>query len=166
MELQNFIRNLLDLQESLLGFAYSLTLDKDEAKDLLQETSLKALNNREKFVENENLKGWLFTIMRNTFINDYRKDSRYQMIDWENENLIFQNDTQSEYGNPEEIYHFKELNDILKKLNKENRISMGMYLSGYRYEEIAQKMNIPLGTVKSRIFFTRKHLRSMLKDYK
>lgn len=74
MDSQLFEQKLLQLQDNLLNFAYMLTSDRDEAEDLLQDTTLKALDNSDKYIDNINFKGWVFTIMRNIFINNYRKE--------------------------------------------------------------------------------------------
>ena len=74
----SFKKNLLGVQEELLRFAYKLTADREEANDLLQETSLKALDNEDKYIPDTNFKGWMYTIMRNIFINNYRKIVRDQ----------------------------------------------------------------------------------------
>ena len=73
MASSTFQTKLLDLQSNLLNFAYTLTANRDDAYDLLQDTTLKALDNEDKYVDNTNFKGWVFTIMRNIFINNYRK---------------------------------------------------------------------------------------------
>lgn len=73
MSSKNFKTKLLDLQSNMLNFAYLLTSNRDDAYDLLQDTTLKALDNEDKYVDNTNFKGWVFTIMRNIFINNYRK---------------------------------------------------------------------------------------------
>ena len=69
----NFTKDLLSIQDDLLRFAYKLTADREDANDLLQETSLKALDNEDKYMPETNFKGWVYTIMRNIFINNYRK---------------------------------------------------------------------------------------------
>lgn len=74
----NFAQNLISIQNELLLFAYKLTSDQEEANDLLQETSLKALDNEEKYAVGTNFKGWIYTIMRNIFINNYRRTLRDQ----------------------------------------------------------------------------------------
>ena len=80
MSSKNFQTKLLSLQGNLLNFAYLLTSNRDDAYDLLQDTTLKALDNEDKYVENVNFKGWVFTIMRNIFINNYRKVVRSATI--------------------------------------------------------------------------------------
>ena len=133
MSSKNFQTKLLALQGNLLNFAYLLTSNRDDAYDLLQDTTLKALDNEEKYVENVNFKGWVFTIMRNIFINNYRKGVISAAI-----------------------YSFSD----------DYRIPFSMHVAGYKYNEIAEKMNLPLGTVKSRIFFARQRLQKLLKDYR
>ncbi len=72
----SFQTRLLGLQNNLLNFAYQLTANREQAQDLLQDTTLKALDNEDKYVDNVNFKGWIFTIMRNIFINNYRQNAR------------------------------------------------------------------------------------------
>lgn len=83
----SFKKRLLGLQSNLLSFAYQLTTDKEEARDLLQDTTLKALDNEEKYVDNVNFKGWIFTIMRNIFINNYRQTVRKATVIDQTEDL-------------------------------------------------------------------------------
>ena len=127
MKTATFAQNLLSMQTELLHFAYKLTADREEANDLLQETSLKALDNEEKYVAETNFKGWIYTIMRNIFM---------------------------------------EMRRIVNALPKEYRVPFAMYVSGFKYREIADKLNLPLGTVKSRIYFTRQRLQEDLKDFR
>ena len=82
-----FQDRLLGLQDNLLNFAYMLTANREEAKDLLQDTTLKALDNEDKYIDNVNFKGWVFTIMRNIFINNYRRVVRNQTIIDQTEDL-------------------------------------------------------------------------------
>ena len=87
MSSQNFQSRLLGLQSNLLNFAYMLTSNRDDAYDLLQDTTLKALDNEDKYVDNVNFKGWVFTIMRNIFINNYRKVVRSATVIDQTEDL-------------------------------------------------------------------------------
>lgn len=87
MNTYSFRKDLLAVQEELLRFAYKLTSDREEANDLLQETSLKALDNEDKYEPDTNFKGWMYTIMRNIFINNYRKIVREQTFVDQTENL-------------------------------------------------------------------------------
>ena len=163
----NFKERLLGLQGNLLSFAYQLTTNKDEARDLLQDTTLKALDNEEKYVDNTNFKGWIFTIMRNIFINNYRQTVRKATVIDQTEDLYHLNISQdSGFSSPEGSYAVKEINEALNDFSDDYRIPFNMYVAGYKYNEIADKMNLPLGTVKSRIFFARKRLREQLQDFR
>ncbi|MBD5186630.1 MAG: RNA polymerase sigma factor [Muribaculaceae bacterium] len=161
-----FKQRLLGLQSNLLSFAYQLTSNRDEAQDLLQDTTLKALDNEGKFVDNVNFKGWVFTIMRNIFINNYRQSVRQATVVDKTEDLYHLNISQdSGLDTPEGSYAMKEITATLNEFSDEFRIPFNMHVAGYKYNEIAEKLNLPLGTVKSRIFFARKRLREQLADY-
>ncbi len=167
MTAQDFQNRLLSIQTNLLNFAYTLTSDRDDAYDLLQDTTLKVLDNQEKFVENTNFKGWAFTIMRNIFINHYRRNTRVSMVVDQSEDAYMLNVGQvSESITPEDSYAVHEILDTLNTFGDEYRIPFSMYLKGYKYAEIAEHMNLPVGTIKSRIFFARRHLRNQLKDFR
>ena len=161
-----FIKSVLGLQPNLKSFALKLTMDKDAAYDLVQDTTLKALNNEDKFVDNANLKGWMLTIMRNIFINNYRKTVRENTMVDSSADLYHLNIKQdSGIETPDGAYAVNEISEILERFPKDFREPFSMHVAGYKYEEIAEKLSMPLGTVKSRIFFTRKKLREILKDY-
>lgn len=158
-----FQDRLLGLQDNLLNFAYMLTANREEAKDLLQDTTLKALDNEDKYIDNVNFKGWVFTIMRNIFINNYRRVVRNQTIIDQTEDLYHLNLPQdSGFASPEGSFTVKEITTAINSFSEE----YPMHVAGYKYHEIAEKMDLPLGTVKSRIFFARQRLQEMLKDYK
>lgn len=164
---ETFKDRVLGLQANLLSFAYQLTTNKEEARDLLQDTTLKALDNEEKYVDNVNFKGWIFTIMRNIFINNYRQTVRKATVIDQTEDLYHLNISQdSGLSSPEGSYAVKEINKALDSFSDEYRIPFNMYVAGYKYNEIAEKMGLPLGTVKSRIFFARKRLRDQLQDFR
>ncbi len=162
-----FEQELLRAQDDLLRFALKLTSDHDDAQDLLQETSLKALDNREKYTPATNFKGWLYTIMRNLFINNYRKVMRDNTFVDRTENLYHINLSEdSGFESTEKAYDIKEIHRAVHALPKEYRIPFAMHISGFKYREIAEKLNLPIGTVKSRIFFTRQKLQRELKDFR
>ena len=162
----SFKKNLLGVQEELLRFAYKLTADREEANDLLQETSLKALDNEDKYLPDTNFKGWMYTIMRNIFINNYRKIVRDQTFVDHTDNLYHLSMPQdSGFDSTEGAYDMKEIHRIVGLLPKEYRIPFAMHVSGFKYREIAEKLGLPLGTVKSRIFFTRQRLQGQLRDF-
>lgn len=161
-----FKKRLLGLQGNLLSFAYQLTTNREQAQDLLQDTTLKALDNEDKYVENVNFKGWIFTIMRNIFINNYRQTVRKATVIDQTEDLYHLNICQdSGLNTPDGSFAVKEISQAINSFSDDYRIPFSMHVAGYKYQEIAEKMNLPLGTVKSRIFFTRRRLQSMLKDY-
>ncbi|MDE6576693.1 MAG: RNA polymerase sigma factor [Muribaculaceae bacterium] len=167
MKTNSFQQKILGLQANLLSFAYQLTTNKEEAQDLLQDTTLKALDNEEKYVDNVNFKGWVFTIMRNLFINNYRQNVKQATVIDKSEDLFHLNLSQdSGLETPEGSYSVKEISSALNQFSDEYRIPFNMYVAGYKYNEIAEKMNLPVGTVKSRIFFARKKLRDQLKDFR
>lgn len=160
-------KRLLALQDNMFNFAYTLTSSREEAKDLLQDTTLKVLDNQDKFTDNKNFKGWVFTIMRNIFINNYRRFTRNQTILDQTEDLYHLNYSQeSGFETPEGAFNVKEISKAINSFSDEYRIPFSMHVAGYKYNEIADKMNLPLGTVKSRIFFARQKLQTMLKDFR
>ena len=163
----SFQTRLLGLQNNLLNFAYQLTSNREQAQDLLQDTTLKAFDNEDKYVDNVNFKGWIFTIMRNIFINNYRQNVRKATVIDQTEDLYHLNVSQdSGLSTPEGSYAVKEISVALNSFSDDYRIPFNMFVAGYKYTEIAEAMNLPLGTVKSRIFFARKTLRKQLKDYR
>ena len=167
MATSNFQTKLMDLQKNLLNFAFILTSNRDDAYDLLQDTTLKALDNEDKYVDNVNFKGWVFTIMRNIFINNYRKVVRSATVIDQTEDLYHLNLPQdSGFETPEGSFAAKEITAAINEFSDDYRIPFTMHVAGYKYNEIAEKMNLPLGTVKSRIFFARQRLQQSLKDYR
>lgn len=166
MKSLNFKNDLLGVQDELLRFAYKLTSNREEANDLLQETSLKALDNEEKYTPDTNFKGWMYTIMRNIFINNYRKVMRDQTFVDQTENMYHLNQSQdSGFYSTEGAYDIKEIHRVVNSLPKEYKVPFSMHVSGFKYREIADKLDLPLGTVKSRIFFTRQRLQQQLRDF-
>ena len=166
MDKIQFQQRLLGLQEHMMSFAIKLTANRDDALDLIQDTTLKVLDNQEKFVDNINFAGWVMTVMRNIFINNYHKIVRVQtMVDQNADlyNLNIINDSIS--GSPDKVYQMQEITKAIAELNDDIKIPFTLFLNGYKYHEIAQKLNIPLGTIKSRIFFARKELQNKLKDF-
>jgi len=161
-----FNNALLDSKDRLRHYALSLTSDPERANDLLQETMLKALTYRDKFKPNTNFKAWIFTIMRNSFINDYRRNLRRKKTFEQSSDdfhLLFQKD--KVHPEPDSVYRTKEIREKIEALEDEYRIPFNLFLKGFKYKEIAEKTDLPLGTIKSRIFFTRKKLLKSLHDY-
>ena len=118
-------------------------------------------------MENTNFKGWVFTIMRNIFINNYRKVTREATVVDRTEDLYHLNFSQdSGLETPEGGIAVAEITRAINSFSDDYRVPFSMHISGYKYSEIAEKMGLPLGTVKSRIFFARQRLQDILKDYK
>jgi RNA polymerase sigma-70 factor (ECF subfamily) len=166
MTRNQFNDELLGVRQKLHYYALSLTADPEKADDLLQETMLKALTYREKYTQNTNFKAWIYTIMKNTFINDYRKSVKVRNTFNDSNNdfhLIFSKD--KVYPAPDSIYSAVEITKTIDELEDEYRIPFKMFLDGYKYKEIAEELNLPIGTVKSRIFFSRKKLEKSLHGY-
>ena len=163
----DFKRDLVSVQDELFRFAFKLTANREEANDLLQETSLKALDNEDKYAPDTNFKGWMYTIMRNIFINNYRKVVREQTYVDQTDNLYHLNLPQdSGFESTEGAYDLKEMRRVVNALPSDYRVPFSMHVAGFKYREIADKLNLPLGTVKSRIFFTRQRLQDELKDFR
>ena len=163
----SFESKLINLQDNMMNFAMTLTANRDKAKDLTQESMLKVLDNKEKYYDNVNFKGWVFTIMHNLFVNNYRKMVRSQTMVDSTENLYHLNLTQnSGFDSPEGSYTLSEIQKVMNSFTDEYKVPFQMHVEGYKYEEIAQEMGLAVGTVKSRIFFARKRMQEMLKDYK
>lgn len=161
-----FNNTLLSHKNNLRYYALSLTSNAEKSEDLLQETMLKALTYRDKFKENTNFKAWIYTIMRNTFINNYRRNvKRKNTFDFINNDKNLERSLNRVYPSPESIYNSKEIRASIESLEDAYRIPFNMFVEGYKYKEIAKELKLPLGTVKSRIFFTRKKLEQSLKDY-
>ncbi len=158
---------LMDLQSNMLNFAYMLTSNRDDAQDLLQDTTLKVLDNYDKYTENTNFKGWVFTIMRNIFINNYRRTVRSNTVVDRTEDLYHLNLPQdSGYQTPEGAFGVNEISEAIADFPEKYRIPFSMHVAGYKYNEIAEHMHLPLGTIKSRIFFARQALQQRFCDYR
>jgi len=162
-----FNTRILEEKTSLRSFALSLTRNLDDAKDLLQDTYLKALRYREKYRENTHLKAWLFTIMKNTFINNYRRKTKTKtMISQGDDVTMNRAFLQNTYEHSDSRMAAKEIIREIDALHDDYKIPFSRYYSGYKYEEIAKEMSLPLGTIKSRIFLARKILMNKLQHYK
>ncbi len=153
---------LTDHSGMLRPFAMKLTQDSQEANDLVQDTLLKALIHRDKFRVDSNLRAWLMTIMKNTFINGRKRASRIVKLDTSNDFEInrISNFTVDNLG-PSHL-NFKEILKLIRKVEGNYRKAFLLHVAGYKYEEIAQNLDIPLGTVKVRIHRARKTLRHNL----
>lgn len=150
----------------LRGFALKLTHNTEDANDLVQETMLKAFKNSEKFENGTNLNGWLYTIMRNIFINNYRRMVKSHIFVDSTENQFYINSGKSTArNNGEANIAMQEINNAIDDLNTNLKTPFMMSFTGYKYEEIASKLSIPLGTVKIRIHCARQKLKEKLSVY-
>lgn len=156
---------ICSLESTLRQFTYRFTKNQEESQDLVQETILKALLYKNKFKKDTNLKGWLYTIMRNTFINNYRKAKIAKTSTDNTKDLYFLNVADSNTPNrPEKLFEFNEVWESINGMKDEYQIPFKMYTTGYKYHEIAEHLNIPIGTVKNRIFHARKEIqKNMIK---
>jgi RNA polymerase sigma factor (sigma-70 family) len=157
MGTQEFNSMVLKNADGLKPFAITLTKDYESAKDLCQETLCKALTYRDKYEPGTNIKAWLFTIMRNVFINNYRRNSRKKVV-MEAVKLSI-----SPYAlSSESLMRLKEINSAVHDLPAIFKRACMLYLNGYKYHEIAMVLNEPLGTIKSRIHFAKKLLQKQI----
>jgi RNA polymerase sigma-70 factor (ECF subfamily) len=158
-----FNHKLNTLTSLLHSFAYNLTKNTEDAKDLYQETTYRALFNRDKFQQGTNFKAWMFTIMKNIFINNYRKKVKANTILDTTDNQFYLNSgTHATTNAAEGDIMLKELNAMVDSLDASIRIPFLMHFEGFKYQEIADELELPLGTVKSRIFFARKELKDKI----
>jgi len=161
-----FNNNLIGMKSNLQRFAMSLTSERDTALDLVQDTYLKAITYKDKFVDYTNLKAWVFTIIKNTFINNYRRNIKENTIIDGTQDLYYINQPLDKGSvSPESNYAEGEIEKAIDSLEEEFRVPFRMHLEGFKYQEIADELGLKIGTVKSRIFFTRQKLMLKLQDY-
>lgn len=167
MSTDSFKNNLVNMQSPLFNFAMLLTGNRDNAYDLVQDTTLKALDSEDKFAEGTNFKGWLFTIMRNIFINNYRRTVYEATKVDTTDNLYHLNISQaSGLEAPEGSVATIEITQLIQQLPEELYRPFTLFVAGYKYCEISEKLNAPMGTIKTHIFQARKRLQHLLIDYR
>jgi RNA polymerase sigma-70 factor (ECF subfamily) len=154
------------MSKSLKPFALKLTKDMEEANDLLQETILKAFTNRDKFTDGTNLKAWLYTIMKNTFITNYQRMVRRNTFIDTTDNLHYINSSSNTTENRAySSFALRDINQAIAQLDDAYKTPFMMHFRGFKYHEIADRLQIPIGTVKNRIHIARKELKCVLKNY-
>lgn len=159
MTVIEFNTRIVQEKNSLKNFALSLTHNVDDALDLLQDTYVKALTYRSKFEESTNLKAWLFTIMKNTFINAYHRNTKTKKLISKGDDIAMNRAfKQNSYDHSESRIYAKDIIKQIEQLDNDYKVPFTRYYTGYKYEEIAKEMSLPLGTIKSRIFIARKIL--------
>ncbi len=163
MPARDFENKFYTMTSVLKAFAYNLTKNSEDAKDLYQETAFRAMTNRDKFKLGTNFKAWTFTIMKNIFINNYRKKMKANTITDSTDNLYYINSGKESINNGGEgNMMMKELTTMLEKLDDSIKLPFMMHYRGYKYQEIADHFQLPLGTIKSRIFFARKEMKEKI----
>ncbi|MFK7983479.1 MAG: RNA polymerase sigma factor [Saprospiraceae bacterium] len=164
MKNKEFVNQITTNRAKLLGFAMKLTRNQEDANDLMQETVYRAFKNLNSFQPNSNFKAWISMIMRNTFINKYRKDKRRfnHENDLEQERKVKLKATVNNHGESNKTV--EELTGLINQLKDDLKRPFLLRYSGYKYDEISEELGIPLGTVKSQIFYAKKKLRIMIKE--
>ena len=166
MSTLEFNQMLLNNTEFLKPFAITLTRDTEAAKDLVQETMYRALANKDKYNVGTNIKAWLYTIMRNIFINNYRRKAKQSTIFDSTPNEFLLNLNQGAVTNDAVAkINLKEVQEAIHHLPEIFRNPFLLYFDGFKYHEIADMLGEPLGTIKSRIHFARKLLKNQLQLY-
>ncbi len=166
MTVLEFTSTIGKVSKSLRPFALRLTKDAEDANDLLQDTLMKAFTNREKYADGTNLKAWLYTIMKNTFITNYQRMVRKNTFIDTSENLHYINSVESSTSNSAySTFTLDDINRAVNALEEAYKTPFMMHFRGFKYHEIAQKLNIPIGTVKNRIHIARKELKGKLHMY-
>lgn len=166
MSSTDFYYQLGTFETAIYRFAISLTKSSVDSEDLVQETIYKALKNLEKFKVGTNFKAWLMTIMRNIFINEYRKKRKWNLVDINALSTVYQMNKKKHDINHGETYFLKnDIQEAFGKINTTYKTPLKLYADGYSYIDIAEQLEIPVGTVKSRIFKARKLLQKELKKY-
>jgi RNA polymerase sigma factor (sigma-70 family) len=166
MSAPEFNQLLMSNTEFLKPFAITLTRDSETAKDLMQETLFRALANKEKYNVGTNIKAWLYTIMRNIFINNYRRRAKQNTIFDSTPNDFFLNYNQVTTNNSAESkLSMKDIHEAIHSLPEIFRNPFLLYFDGFKYQEIAEMLSEPLGTIKSRIHFARKLLKTQINRF-
>lgn len=158
---------VIEHSDSLRSYARNFTKDHDDANDLVQDTMLKAVTYFKNFREGTNLKGWLYTIMKNTFINNYRRITKSNSFITKEEEISAANLVHSATKNQgENKFVLEDIHSALSNLAEDYYTPFTMYFEGYKYHEISEHLNIPIGTVKTRIHVARKTMKKTLSTYK
>ncbi len=161
-----FTYNLDQVSNTLRPFALRLTRDTEDANDLLQDTMLKAFTNRDKYTDGTNLKAWLYTIMKNTFITNYQRMVRRKTFIDTTDNLHYINTADNSTDNQAyTTFAMEDITQAIESLDGAYKTPFMMHFRGFKYHEIAAKLEIPIGTVKNRIHIARKDLKRMLRMY-
>lgn len=165
MNTAEFKIELNKLESGLRAFALKLTKDRTDALDLYQETAYRAFKSIHQFRSNTNLRAWLMTIMRNTFINIRRSKKRRPTIqDGSNNNFLLNNTSHTVANQGELKVNYEQLASIVDNLDEHLRVPFWLAYKGYKYIEIAENLDVPIGTIKSRVFMARKKIQEQIKN--
>ena len=160
-----FLTNIDNLNNLLFSYALRLTRNHQDAQDLMQETTMRAFRHKEKFTMGTNFKSWTSTIMRNTFINRYRKMKNRKHVNAPIEDFTYAIENTSAINNSgEQNLRMQELTRVMDSINDIYTVPFMMFYRGYEYKEIAEHLEIPIGTVKSRIFLARRKMKEIITD--
>lgn len=158
-----FNRELSNVKSTLFSFALKLTSDHQDAQDLFQEAATRGYRYCSRFEMGTNFRAWMSTIIRNTFINQYRAKQKKRTVSEPIESFTFSIENRNIVANQGEMnLRIQEINKVLDQLNDIYRIPFMMHFQGYEYKEIAAHLSLPIGTVKSRLHTARARLKKMI----
>lgn len=162
MEANDFRIEAIKQTDFLRSFALKLTKNTERAEDLFQDTMLRAMSNQDKF-HGGSIRAWMSTIMRNLFINNIRRDKRRQVIpDGDTQEFLIEARSVKTSNLGESVVMIDEISERIDELHPDLRTPFIMCFEGFKYQEIAEKLDAPIGTIKSRIHLARKALKSQL----
>lgn len=164
MEKKFFQESLGEVEQKLFGFAMKLTKNEQAANDLFQETVYKAYANIDKFRTGSNFKAWITTIMYNTYVNQYRKRKRRKQVEAPVEDFSYALESKVYDQTADGKIIEDDLKEILNNLSGTYKRPLQMYVDGYKYKEISSRLDIPMGTVKSRINYARTILKEKIRN--
>ena len=152
------------MDADLRRYAATLAPNREDQEDLIQNTYLKVMQYSDQFRSETNLKAWVFTIMRNTYLNDYRRQQRNLVVSEKSVPQGYENSKHNPADDADIHFFVKDINGRIMAKSPDQRKPFEMFVDGYKYQEIADAMGLSIGTVKSRIYFMRKKLMEELRD--
>jgi RNA polymerase sigma factor (sigma-70 family) len=159
-----FMSLFAEIESLLFGFAMRLTSSKENAKDLMQETLMRCYANKHKFEAGTNFKSWMTTVMYHSFVNHYRKrKSKRKVLQTVNNYSQITEGKSIGVRADEDLLH-KELKSIVNELPNKFHHPFQMLLDGYKYQEISETLDVPIGTIKSRIHYARQKTKKKLNE--
>ena len=159
------IQEVMKMDADLRRYAATLAPNREDQEDLIQNTYLKVMQYSDQFRSETNLKAWVFTIMRNTYLNDYRRSQRGLVVSEKFVPQGYENFRHNPADDADLHFFVKDINGRIMAKSPDQRKPFEMFVDGYKYQEIADAMVLSIGTVKSRIYFMRKKLMEELRDY-